>query len=598
MPIPSPDSLPLLLDQIQELLDAAWACRRDEPQETLRVARLVLEQPLKEPELARATLCLGCGLLYRGEFNAAEPELRQALHLYEELADQEGLRNSLNALGTAKARQGRPVEALELFLQVRQLSVALGDVKSEIRALNSIGAVYGIMGDHPNAVHYLLLVLGLGRQHGLPLMERYALSNLSMAYNEMGRHHDALEAAIASLKVQVEDSLPALEAATLQNAGQAHFGLRQFLEARAMYLKASELLERSGDQSDLAGIDLFLGQLAQQRGKLDEARHLFERGATIYQKIGDDYGQVTVLLHLGELLGTTGQMDDAVSALIRARSLAEAGQIRNELCKIDLALSRLYRDSGRPHEALAHLEQHLQLNSELFNAASDQRLQSLRVQFELEQAERERQAAQRQNAELMELNARLEATNCDLTAAQTRTAELMARLEQHANEDALTGLPNRRAFDAALARVSPSQQISVVLCDIDHFKIVNDRFSHLVGDEVLRHVAALLRGQLHRGDLLARYGGEEFVLLLARASEAATLELCEDLRRATENHDWSAVRPGLSLTISLGAAVAQLNPATLAVQDVMQTADDALYAAKNAGRNRVEVRQARASSAG
>ncbi|CAM3290501.1 Diguanylate cyclase [Deinococcus saxicola] len=580
------------------MLDAAWACQRSDPQECLRVSRQVLEQPLEEPELARATLCLGCGLLYQGEFNAAEPELRQALHLYKELADQKGQLGSLNALGTAKARQGRPVEALELFLQVRQLSVALGDVKSEIRALNSTGAVHGIMGDHPNAVHYLLLVLGLGRQHGLPLMERYALTNLSMAYNEMGRHHDALEAATACLKIQVEDSLPALEASALQNAGQAHFGLRQFPEAQAMYLKASELIEHSGDQSDLAGIDLFLGRVAQQQGKLDEARHLFERGVTIYQKSGDDYGQVTVLLHLGELLGLTRQVEDALNALHRARSLAEAGQLRNELCKIDLALSRLYRDSGRPQEALTHLEQHLQLNSELFNAASDQRLQSLRVQFELEQAERERQAAQRQNAELTELNARLEATNRDLTVAQTRTAELMVRLEQHANEDALTGLPNRRVFDAALERVLPSQQISVVLCDIDHFKIVNDRFSHLVGDEVLRHVATLLRGQLHRSDLLARYGGEEFVLLLTGASEAATLELCEDLRRATENHDWSTVRPGLSLTISLGVAVAQLNPATLAVRDVVQAADDALYAAKNAGRNRVEVRQAKASSAG
>ncbi|OLV16106.1 diguanylate cyclase/phosphodiesterase (GGDEF & EAL domains) with PAS/PAC sensor(s) [Deinococcus marmoris] len=562
----------------------------------MRVSRQVLEQALDEPELARATLCLGGGLLYQGEFNAAEPELRRALSLYKELTDQEGQLDSLIALGTAKARQGRPVEALELFLQVRHLHVTLGNVEGEIRALNSIGAVYGIMGDHPNAVHYLLLVLGLGRQHGLPLMEQHALSNLSMAYNEMGQHHDALEAATACLKIQAENSLPALEAAALQNAGQAHFGLQQFPEAQAMYLKASKLIEHSGNQSDLTGTDLFLGRVAQQQGNLDGARQIFERCLKIYQKIGDDYGQVTALMHLGELLGTTGQVDDALSALIRARSLAESGQLRDKLCEIDLALSKLYRDSGRPYEALTHLEQHLQLRGELFNAESDQRLQSLRVQFELEQAERERLATQRQNAELTELNARLEATNRDLTAAQTRTAELMARLEQHANEDALTGLPNRRAFDAALDRVSRSQQISVVLCDIDHFKAVNDRFSHLVGDEVLRHVAALLRGQLHRGDLLARYGGEEFVLLLTGASEAATLELCEDLRRATENHDWSTVRPGLSLTISLGVAVAQLNPATLAVQDVMQSADDALYAAKNAGRNRVEIRQVKPSA--
>lgn len=212
-------------------------------------------------------------------------------------------------------------------------------------------------------------------------------------------------------------------------------------------------------------------------------------------------------------------------------------------------------------------------------------------QVELEQVERARQAAQHLNAELNELNARLEETNRNLTAAQAQTAKLMAHLEQRANEDALTGLLNRRAFDAALVNLSLTQQISVVLCDIDHFKAVNDRFSHLFGDEVLRRVARLLRGQLRRGDLLARYGGEEFVLLLTGASRRATRNICEALRRTIEHHDWSTVRLELSLTVSLGAAVARLGT-TLTVQGVMQAADDALYSAKGAGRNRVEVRLA------
>ncbi|GAA4000362.1 hypothetical protein GCM10022631_09080 [Deinococcus rubellus] len=270
------------------------------------------------------------------------------------------------------------------------------------------------------------------------------------------------------------------------------------------------------------------------------------------------------------------------------RTLAEQGQLRDKLCAIDLALSNLYQQAGQYREALDHLKWHLQLNGELFSAAFDQRIQSLKVQFELKQVESERQAAQRLNAELSELNARLEETNRDLRAAQAQTAELMARREQHANEDALTGLPNRRAFDAALADLLPDQQISLMVCDIDHFKSVNDRFSHLVGDQVLRQVGALLKSQLRRGDLLARYGGEEFVLLLTEVSQTDTLKVCEHLRRTIQNHDSSTVRPELSLTVSLGAAVAQLEPTTLAMQDVMRAAD----AAKHAGRNRVEVQLA------
>ncbi|WP_162176572.1 diguanylate cyclase [Deinococcus frigens] len=561
----------------------------------MRLARVVLEQPLEDAELARATLCLGCGWLHQGEFGAAESELRRALHLYGELADQEGQRISLRMLGIAQHEQGRPVEALKTFVQVRQLSVTLGHVQGEIDALNGMGAAYSTMGNHSDALEYHLRVLRLGRHHGLPRMERIALNNLSADYLEMQRYDDALEAAMACLNVQMDEEIPLLDASAHGNAGQAYSGLQQFSRARDMFEQVIVLMERSGYQAGIARCTLDLGRVAQQQGALDEAQRLFERSLEIQRETGEGHGQAESLRCLGELLGESGQVEDALSALHSARTLAEEGRLRNELCKVDLALSQLYRQAGRFPEALTHLEWHLQLKGELFSADSDRRLQSLKVQSDLDQAERERQAAQRLNAELSELNARLEETNRDLRAAQAQTAELMARLEQHANEDALTGLPNRRAFDAALTGVSPSQQVSVVLCDIDHFKMVNDRFSHLIGDEALRHVAALLRGRLRRGDLLARYGGEEFVLLLTGASESATRDVCEDLRRAIENHDWPSVRPGLSLTVSLGAAVARLSP-TLSVQDVIQAADDALYAAKHAGRNRVDVRLAAPSA--
>ncbi|GAA4011906.1 hypothetical protein GCM10022631_24870 [Deinococcus rubellus] len=562
----------------------------------MRASRQVLEQPLDAAELARATLCLGCGLMHRGEFNAAEPELQRALHLYGGLSDEEGRRLSLHALGSAKGRQGRPVEALALFLQVRHMSVTLGHVQGEIEALNSIGASYGVMGDHANALEHQLLALGLSRKHGLPSVERTALNNMSMTYFQMRRYGDALEAALACLTVLPQDE-PASDVLAIQTAGQAYFGLKQFAQARAMYLRASELIEHAGDQAGFASLQLFLGQVAQQQGAFAEAHQLFQRSLEICQKIGHEYGQVESLSQLSGLLGASGQVEQALDALHRARSLAETSQLRSHLCEIDLALSKLYRQAGRPHEALSHLEQHLQLNGELFSATSDQRIQSLRVQSGLEQAERERLAAQNRNVELSALNARLgelndrlEETNRDLQAAQSQTAELLVQLEQHANEDALTGLLNRRAFDVALADLLPNQQISIVVCDIDHFKSVNDRFSHLVGDQVLRQVGALLKSQLRRGDLLARYGGEEFMLLLTEASQTDTLKVCEHLRRTIENHDWSTVHPELSLTVSLGAAVARLEP-TSVLQDVMRVADDALYAAKHAGRNRVEVRQ-------
>ncbi|WP_164473625.1 tetratricopeptide repeat-containing diguanylate cyclase [Deinococcus psychrotolerans] len=543
-----------------------------------------MEQPLDTADLVRATLYLGYGLMNQGNFNAAEPELRRALHLYVELADHQGQRDSLNVLGIVKARRGRPVEALKLFLQVRHLSVTLENVEGEANALLNIGATYSTMSDHPNALHYHFMALALSRQHALLSVERRALNNLSVSYNEMGGYDDALEAAVACLKVVQAEDDPMLDAMALRNAGCAHFGLKQFPEAQTMYLKTYVLVEQVGDQAEISSLGLLLGRVAQQQGHREKARHLFERSLKLCQKIGDEQGQTKSLLRLGELLGESGEVEDALGVFHLARALAEQGQLRDKLCEIDLALSRLYRQAGRYQEALTHIEQHLQLNGELFNAASDQRLQSLRVQFDLEQAEQERQAVQH-------LNAKLEETNRDLRTAQAQTAKLLKRLEQHANEDALTELPNRRAFDLALSGLLPDQQLGIVVCDIDHFKAVNDRFSHLIGDEVLRQVGALLKSQLRRRDLLARYGGEEFVLLMTDANSSIALSVCERLRRTIEEYDWPTVCPELSLTISLGAAVARLEPTTLSAQDVIQAADDALYAAKNAGRNRVEVRQ-------
>ncbi|AZI44852.1 hypothetical protein EHF33_18200 (plasmid) [Deinococcus psychrotolerans] len=163
MPIPSLDLSPLSPDQIRAMLGAAWACRASDPHESVRLSRLVLAQPLADAELARASFCLGFGLAKQGEFRAAEPELCRALHLYSELGNQELRRDSLKWLGVAQNEQGRPVEALATFIQVRHLSAALGDTQGEITALSNIAAAYSTMGDHPNAMEHHLLALGLSR---------------------------------------------------------------------------------------------------------------------------------------------------------------------------------------------------------------------------------------------------------------------------------------------------------------------------------------------------------------------------------------------------------------------------------------------------
>jgi diguanylate cyclase (GGDEF)-like protein len=189
-------------------------------------------------------------------------------------------------------------------------------------------------------------------------------------------------------------------------------------------------------------------------------------------------------------------------------------------------------------------------------------------------------------------SAREYARHLDLEFALQRAR---IEVESQARIDALTGLSNRREFDdqlrQALSHARRSQSpLSLLLLDLDHFKQINDRYGHLVGDRCLAHVAARLRETCRRGsDVLARIGGEEFAVLMPGASLAEAGEQACRIRARIEGRplDAEADEP-IGLTASIG--VTALAPdSDDDAEALLRRADDALYRAKRAGRNRVEV---------
>lgn len=163
-----------------------------------------------------------------------------------------------------------------------------------------------------------------------------------------------------------------------------------------------------------------------------------------------------------------------------------------------------------------------------------------------------------------------------------------SRLEREANEDSLTGLFNRRYVDSNLAPLADSaaqrrQPLCAIMGDIDNFKQINDQFSHLLGNDVLRAVAELMRQAARDNDVVARYGGEEFLLLLPDTPLDDAAAVAEQVRNLVEGYAWHTLDPRLSVTISLG--VAQLEGD--APLQMLAAADQRLYAAKRGGKNRV-----------
>jgi diguanylate cyclase (GGDEF)-like protein len=176
----------------------------------------------------------------------------------------------------------------------------------------------------------------------------------------------------------------------------------------------------------------------------------------------------------------------------------------------------------------------------------------------------------------------------NLAALAIDRARLHAKTVRMAEVDGLTGVYNRRYYETELRRALETarrtgQQLSIVVFDLDHFKDYNDRYGHLVGDELLKAVARLIQGSVRQSDMVARYGGEEFVVLLADTGLDAALQVAEKLRQIVRR---ALLADGKVQGLTLSAGVATTRGEESAEQ-LFERADRALYAAKDQGRDRV-----------
>jgi diguanylate cyclase (GGDEF)-like protein len=160
-----------------------------------------------------------------------------------------------------------------------------------------------------------------------------------------------------------------------------------------------------------------------------------------------------------------------------------------------------------------------------------------------------------------------------------------------AARDSLTGCLNRRAFFAEMDKIyakaiTEDLELSVIMADIDHFKSINDRFGHAVGDEAIKQMSRIISSSIRGHDLLCRYGGEEFVMALPNTTVEKAAEIAKRIRRRIEAEAGPGIRSveGLQMTSSFGVSTVRFGGTS--VGELVDQADQALYAAKKAGRNR------------
>lgn len=374
-------------------------------------------------------------------------------------------------------------------------------------------------------------------------------------------------------------------------------------QARQRYAEAAAVCRALGDGwlmdtvlNNLAMLECEAGEIA---AALDAVRALEERpGGDLDPAIAETIARV----HLA-----AGDLDAAERMLdTGCRLLGETGDVQALTpAEISLTRARVLQARNRVRDAHRELDECLRMSDE--RGLGGARVEALGLRAELLASERRFEEAFHAHRAFHSAS---EALRCRRQEAAARTRQALFETEEarraarayraQARLDGLTGLPNRRFVDEELPellrRVTEGHSLVVAIVDVDHFKRVNDTFTHEVGDRVLQRVAAILAagepgpppvdGDLRdpgRG-FAARLGGEEFVIVVEDAEPADAMLRLDGLRRDVEAEAWAQLAAGLAVTVSMGAAVAVAGDTE---RSVLSRADGHLYAAKREGRNRL-----------
>ncbi|GEM46737.1 tetratricopeptide repeat-containing diguanylate cyclase [Deinococcus cellulosilyticus] len=309
----------------------------------------------------------------------------------------------------------------------------------------------------------------------------------------------------------------------------------------------------------------------------------YEENIRLFEQSGNLHGQIQQRINIAKVAVNIPRYRYAQQVLEEAIDLAVTHQMPRLAAQAHWMMMNV-RTLSR-EEVLNHLEAYVTSERALQDTADPH--EPILLQQELRQHQ--------QNSDFQKsLRLELESAYQKLSALHEERQRLYERLEKQAEEfehlantDPLTGLPNRRLFfsqfEREFARVRRTMEhFSVVLMDIDHFKSVNDTYSHKVGDLVLKRVADLLQEDRRGSDLVARYGGEEFVLLLPGADAAGAYTACLRIQHKLKIHLWKDLMPDRNITMSFGICS---NTRLASIDQVLMQADEHLYEAKRRGRN-------------
>jgi diguanylate cyclase (GGDEF)-like protein len=511
----------------------------------------------------------------------------EALERSSTIAYRRGQGYAVRNLGFCAFQEADFETAFEHLNESLEIAQEIGDMVLERDSLNFHGAIYHRLGDLENALNFVqrtfALNLSVHDEAGIAV----SLMNLGSLEQELGRPKEAVKALREALERSVRLGDSVREAMVLSNLGVSLTALEQHNEAVETFRRALTLCD-DFDLTDLAAPNLVnLAEVFAKQKRFEEALDVLDQAIEMIRDGGPSEGVVHALLTTGKVHIAREHPHKALEILESALTEAQGLQLKSPEFQVHELLAQTYKNLRQFDQALEHHERFHTLEREVRADDAERKVRAVAAQFEMQRIRAEAEIQRLRNVELANALQALEESDREKTELLRALEQKSRELEHQVKRDPLTGLYNRRhletimnqEFEKAKQRTRP---LPIALIDIDHFKTINDTCSHQVGDAVLIKVAEILNSGLRAFDLAARYGGEEFVIVLPRTTAVQAFTVCERLRSAIQDYDWTTIHPSLQVTISCGIS----SDVTVSNHErLLQLADDKLYEAKREGRN-------------
>ncbi|WP_348753554.1 tetratricopeptide repeat-containing diguanylate cyclase [uncultured Aquincola sp.] len=597
---------PLLAHPAAELLARSRQALGTHPETSRALAEQALDTLAREPDADLQLRARGLLCDYQTERDLAAAQAQAGLMRNQlRFARRPGAEAAvLICEGGIEEARGASARALELLERAVASAQQAADEELMADALFQRGYLRGVQGELATGLADMRAAMALYDKLQQTQQAQNTLNGIAVLFNRMGDAAQARAYLESSLRLQREAGRVREQMVTLHNLGRTLENMGEWAEAHKAFEEALQLARKldypRGEAYALRG----LASVRNARGAPAEALALLDLAAPMQEDTPDARLQAQSLLQRGIALRQLHRPAEAAGVLRQALAIFEQADSLAEQVSTRAQLAGLLHDQGDWRAAYEQQAAWKEASDTLLKRQLDQRYATLKIEFNSAAKERENELLLRDKAAAdaaLAHERRIGTLKLVVLLLATALAALLAVLawrqrcsgramRELAMTDELTALPNRRHLLAQLeaALRAGNRQGALMILDLDHFKRFNDLRGHLVGDEVLRAVAAVLRQAAQRPAVVGRLGGEEFALWLPRADIVRAAEVAEQLRRQVQSIDTRAWElDGSPITVSIGLSLAEREDD---VSSLLRRADEALYAAKAAGRNRVVAR--------